>query len=208
MARHNTRFKAIAKAKNFCKKREFDIPADEQNFHCFTCGCRMHLNENCTKLIKVFLDGIKDLEQNALLLWNRCVVLKKRDKLIETASAIRQPKAVDDQKLKTLQADFNEMTKTISTEVVLSEMPPLPSISKHIEIPKPEPIKLCGVRIHGVVESTAKAPREKNEHDMSQIHKMLTFMDIDCKITDVKWLGTCQEEENRIILLQVPNNYH
>ena len=162
----------------------------------------MHLNENCTKLIKVFLDGIKDLEQNALLLWNRSVVLKKRDKLIETASAIRQPKA--------LQADFNEMTKTISKEVVLSEMPPLPSISKHIEIPKPEPKKLGGVRIHGVVESTgtAKAPREKNEHDMSQIHKMLTFMDIDCEITDVKWLGTCQEEKDRTILLRVPNNYH
>ena len=64
-----------------------------------------------TQLSKVALDGIKELGENALRLCNLCVVLKKRDKLIETVSAIRQPEAVDDQNLKALQADFNEMKK-------------------------------------------------------------------------------------------------
>ena len=69
-----------------------------------------------------------------------CVVLKKRDKLIETANGIRQPEAVDDQMLKALQADFDEMKEIITEikEVVQSGKPPPPSLTKHIEIPKLE----------------------------------------------------------------------
>ena len=128
----------------------------------------MHINENCTKLSKVALDGIKELGQNALLLCNLCVILKKRDKLIESANASRQHEALDDQKLKALQADFNEMMKTTSEIKVIEKnaMPSPPSIPKQIEITKPEPKEL-----DGVAKSTAKSPRERN--DLSVIYNLL-----------------------------------
>ena len=134
-----------------------------------------------------------------------CVVLKKRDKLIETADGIRKPEAVDDQMLKALQADSNEMKEIITDikEVVQSGKPPTPSVTKHIEIPKLESKQMDGIRVLGVAESIAETPREKNEHNVSEIYKMMTFMDIDCEITNIKRLGTYQEDKNRTILLRL-----
>ena len=78
---------------------------------------------------------------------------------------------------------------------------------KHIEFPEPEPKKMDRIRICGVAESTAKTPREKNEHNISEIQKMLTFMEIN-EIQKMLTFMESKEDKKRTILLQVPNNYH
>ena len=79
----------------------------------------MDLNEKCTQLNKTAILGTKELGQNALLIWNNCVSLKIRDKLIETASKIQHQAPIEDKNLKSLQTEVNDIKKT-TTELKVS----------------------------------------------------------------------------------------
>ena len=128
---NRTRLQSALDSLSYCLLCNKEIPAHEEDFHCFTCGCRMHLNEKCTQLSKTAILGIKELGQNALLICNNCVALKKRDKLIETASKIQQQAPIEDKKFKSLQTELNDIKEAITDLKVSSEQkssePPKPS---------------------------------------------------------------------------------
>ena len=177
-----------------CKK---DIPAKKEHFHCFTCGCRMHLNEKCTQLIKTAILGIEELGQNALLICNNCVTLKKCDKLIGTASKNQQQAPIEDKKFKSLQTEVNDIEKAITGLKVSFEQ-------KSSEPPKPSaPIiktKNTGkefdkIGTRGLQESDAESARERNERDRREVKAMLNFLEIDCEITELRRIG--QQQVNR-----------
>ena len=172
-----------------CKK---EIPANEEDFHCFICGCRMHLNEKCAQLNITATLGINELGQNALFICNKCVTLKKRDKLIETHPNFnsRRPlriKCSSRYKLKVL----NDIEEALTDLKVFFEQnssePPKSSapIIKTTNAAK----KSDGIRIRGLRESDAESARERNEKDMIETKAMLNFVQIDCEITDLRRIG-------------------
>ena len=88
---HNrARPQTSGEARRFDQTCSQDIPFHEENFRCLISRC-IHLTSNCTNLSEKALSGIRELGENALVLRNACGGLKKRDKLIETASWIQQP---------------------------------------------------------------------------------------------------------------------
>ena len=88
--------------------------SDEIDFHCFSCGLTFHLIKNCTALSDAVLVGVKELGNNAVLMCSNCVAMKQRDRIIEIASKIQQPK--EDKHLKTLQTEISE------TKIAILEM--------------------------------------------------------------------------------------
>ena len=194
---------------SYCQTCNKEISANEEDFHCFTCGCRMHLNEKCTQLSKTAISGIKELGQNALLICNNCVALKKRDKLIETACKIQQQAPIEDKKFKSLQTEVNDIKKAItdlkvSFEQMSSEPPKLsPPIIKTTNTAK----EFDGIRIRGLQESDAEGARERNEKDMSEVKAMLNFLEIDCEITELRRIGQ-QGNRNRTLVFKVANRWH
>ena len=165
-----------------------EIPTNEEDLDCFTCGYMMHLNEKCTQLSKTAILGIKELRQNALLICNNCVALKKPDKLIETASKIQQQAPIEDKKLKSLQTEVNDNKKAITDLKVSFEQkssePPKPSapIIKTTNTAK----DFDGIRIRGLQKSDAESARERNEKDMSEVKATLIFLEVDCEITELR----------------------
>ena len=106
------------------------------------------------------------------------LLLKKRDKLIETASKIQQQAPIEDKKFKSLQTEVNDFKKAI-TDLKLSfeqksSEPPKPSapILKTTNTAK----EFDRIRIRGLQESDAKSARERNEKDMSEVKDMLNFL--------------------------------
>ena len=182
---------------SYCLTCNKEISANEEDFHCFTCGCRMHLNEKCTQLGKTAILGIKKLCQNALLICNNCVAPKKCDKLIETASKIQQQAPIEDKKFKSLQTEVNDIKKAITNLKVSFEQKlkeprePSPPINKTTNTAK----EIDGIRIRGLQESDAESARERNEKDISEVKAMLNFLEIDCEITEQRRIG--QQQVNR-----------
>ena len=71
----------------------------------------MHFNEKCAQLSKTATLGIKERGRNAILICNNCVALKKRDKLIETASKIQQQAPIEDENFMSLQTEVKILGK-------------------------------------------------------------------------------------------------
>ena len=167
-----------------CKK----IPANDEVFHCFTCGCRIRLYQKCTQLSKTATLAINELGQNALLIYINCVTFKTRDKLIETVSKIQQQAPIEDKKLKSLQTVVNDIKKAItdlkfSFEQNSSEPPkPSASIIKTTNTAK----EFDGIRLRGSQEGDAESARERNEKDMSEVKTTLNFLEMDCEISELR----------------------
>ena len=69
------------------------------------------------------------------------------------------------------------------------------------------PEELDGIRIRGIPESTEKEARVRQEHDLAEVQKLLTHMEVNAIIGDVIRLGRYNENKTRTILLKVPNAY-
>ena len=183
---HKTRLKSATDAakegKKFCK---FEISADEVDFHCFSCGVNFHLTKGCTSLNDAALLGVKELGNIALLLCNDCVAQKQRDRIIESAAKTQKPK--DDKQLKCLQTEVTEIKKAISELKESFVKQPIlkqthhPTPKKNVQAETPE-----GIRVRGVPESTSKLARERNENDMKEISDLMTFLSVECEITEIK----------------------
>ena len=212
---HKTRLKSASDAakegQKFCKTGKFEIFADEVDFHCFSCGVNFHLTKGCTALNDAVLLGVKELGNNALLLCNDCVAQKQRDWIIESAAKIQQPK--DDKQLKSLQIEVTEIKKAKSELKESFVKQPIPK-QTHIGAGHPTPKKTVeaetpeGIRVRGVRESTSKLARERNEHDMKEISDLMTFLSMECEITEIKRIGPYQEGRARTIVFTVANKFH
>ena len=64
-----------------------------------------------------------------------------------------------------------------------------------------------GIRVRGVPENASKLARERNEYDMKDISN-LTFLSIECEITELKRIGPYQEGRARTIVFTVANKVH
>ena len=57
-------------------------------------------------------------------------------------------------------------------------------------------------------ESTRKLARERNEHETKEISDLMTFLSIECEITEIKRIGPYQEGRVRTIVFRVANKFH
>ena len=78
-----------------------------------------------------------------------------------------------------------------------------PTPKKTVKVETPE-----GIRIRGVPESTSKLARERTEHDIKEISDLITFLSIECEITEIKRIGPYQEGKARTIVFTVANKFH
>ena len=205
---HATRLKSASEMINACQTCQAEIPADEEMFACFTCGCKMHLSEKCTKLSKTAIEGIKALGQNALLLCNLCITLKKRDRLIEAGTKLQQSAPAEDKRLKSLQSEVNEIKKALDEikETVTSN--PTAGQNNVGTAPGPEIVparQAKGIRVRGIPESNAKSALQRQQHDMHEIKEMLNHMELECDITEVRRIGQQQQDRKRTVIFEVSN---
>ena len=65
-----------------------------------------------------------------------------------------------------------------------------------------------GIRVRAVPESTSKLARERYEHDMKEISNLMTFLLIQCEITEIKRIGPYQEGRAWTIVFTVAIKFH
>ena len=183
--------------------------------HCFVCGCRMHLTKNCTGLSEAAVNGVLAIGKNALLLCNKCIEEKRHEKLAQSAHVNTVSNEHQESQMKNLETEMTDPKKTVyEIKTLLTRKPPdsgQPAqnslITKSQEkMPKP-PEELDGIRIRGIPESTEKEARVRQEHDLVEVQKLLTHMEVNAIIGDVIRLGRYEENKTRTILLKVPNAY-
>ena len=175
----------------------------------------MHLNEDCTGLSEAAVNGVPALGKNALLICNKCVEEKRQDNLTQAAHEITTSKELRDTQTKTLENKMTDLKKTVtkiktllSTKQPDSNYPSQPSSIASRQKPPPKPAEeLDGIRLRGIPESTKKEARLRQEHDLAEVQKVLTHMEVNASIGDVIRLGRYDENKIRTILLKVPNAY-
>ena len=64
---------------------------------------------------------------------------------------------------------------------------------------------LTSIRMRGIPESKEKNPRMRQEHDLPEVQKILSHLDVETEIGDIVRLGKYDENKRRTILLKVPN---
>ena len=119
------------------------------------------------------------------------LLLKKRDKLIKTASKIQQQAPIEDKKFKSLQTEVNDIKEAITDLKVFSEQKSskLPKLSPPIIKTTNNAKEFHGIRIRGLQESDAESARERNEKDLSEVKALLNFLEIDCEIAELRRKG-------------------
>ena len=173
----------------------------------------MHLNEDCTGLSEAAVNGEPALGINALLICIKCVEEKRQDILTQAAHETTTSKKLRVIQMKTLENEMTDLKKTVtktllSTKQPDSDYPTQPSsIASRQKLPPKPAEELDGIRIRGIPESTEKEARLRQEHDLADVQKVLTHMDVNASIGDVIRLGRYDENKIRTILLKVPNAY-
>ena len=175
----------------------------------------MHLNEECTGLSEAAVNGVPALGKNALLICNKCVEEKRQDNLTQAAYETTTSKELQKTQMKTLENEMTDLKKTVTEIKTLlsTKQPDSDCPTQHSSIAsrqKPPPKhaeELDGISIRGVPESTEKEARLRQEHDLAEIQKVLTHIDVNASIGDVIRLGRYDENKIRIFLLKVPNAY-
>ena len=132
---------------------------------------------------------------------NSCVVLNKREKLVYSATKLQQVALADDERLKTVQKEVNENQKAGSEikETVIA-------ITRAVENAVNKPVVEQAIieapaeksnRLKGVSECSSRNAWEKQRDYMKEIKQMLAFMNVDCKITELRRLGPQQKKNKK-----------
>ena len=175
----------------------------------------MHLTKNCTGLSEPAVNGVLAIGKNALLLCNKCIEEKRHEKLAQPAHVNTVSNEHQESQMKNLETEMTDLKKTVSgIKTLLTKKPPdsgqpaqnSPITKSQEQMPKP-PEELDGIRIRGIPESTEKEARVRQEHDLAEVQKLLTQMEVKAIIGDVIILGRYEENKTRTILLKVPNAY-
>ena len=201
MSKHNTRNR-VKSISDSCFTCDEKILKNESSFDCFVCGCRMHLTKNCTGLSEAAVNGVLAIGKNALLLCNKCIEEKRHEKLAQSAHVNTVSNEHQESQMKNLETEMTDIKKTVSEIKTLLQNSPITKSQE--QMPKP-PEELDGIRIRGIPESTEKEVRQ--EHDLAEVQKLLTHMEVNAIIGDVIRLGRYEENKTRTILLKVPNAY-
>ena len=175
----------------------------------------MHLNEDCTGLSEAAVNGVSALGKNALLICIKCVEEKRQDNLTQAAHETTTSEELRETQMKTLENDMTDLKKTVieiktllTTKQPNSDYPTQPSSIASRQKPPPKPAEeLDGICIRRIPESTEKEARLRQEHDLAEVQKVLTLMDVNASFGDVIRLGRYGENKTRTILLKVPNAY-
>ena len=135
--------------------------------------------------------------------------------MTQAAHETTTSKELRETQMKTLENELTDLKKTVteiktllSTKQPDSDYPTQPSSIASRQKPPPKPAEeLDGIRIRGIPESTEKEARLRQEHDLAEVQKVLTHMDVNASIGDVICLGRYDENKISTILLKVPNAY-
>ena len=135
--------------------------------------------------------------------------------MAQAARETTTSKELRETQMKPLENEMTDLKKTVTEIKTLlttkqpdSDYPTQPSSIASRQKPPPKPAEeLDGIRMRGIPESTVKEARLRQEHDLAEVQKVLTHMDVNASIGDVIRLGRYDENKTRTILLKVPNAY-
>ena len=135
--------------------------------------------------------------------------------MTQAAHETTTSKELRETQMKTLENEMTDLKKTVTKIKTLlatkqpdSDYPTQPSlIASRQKLPPKPAEELDAIRTRGIPESTEKEARLRQEHDLREVQKVLTHMDVNASIGDVIRLGRFDENNTRTILLKVPNAY-
>ena len=169
----------------------------------------MHFNENCTLLIETALKDIVALGQNVLLLCNTCVGENKKENIAKLLQQLIPNKTGQ---ILSIEKDFEELKQTLSEikDYMKEKQDQAVQGKSNVESSLPQRKTLTaegqnGIRIRGIPQLKEKDPRMRQEHDLSEVQKILAHLDVETEIGDIVRLGKYDENTRRTILLKVPN---
>ena len=139
----------------------------------------MHLNETGTLLNETALKGIVALGQNVLLLCNTCVGENKEENI---AKLLQQPIPNKTEQILSIEKDLGELKQTVSEiKDYMKEKQDQPAQEKSNVVSPlrqkktPTAEDLTGIRIRGIPELKEKDPRMRQEHELSEVQKILVI---------------------------------
>ena len=109
-----------------CKTCKQKIGQEEQTFFCVACKGHMHLGPTCTGFSNVALNGIREIEANAMFLCNKCVDNNERDFFIKS----RMKQKMDDQleslnveeQMSRMKQKIDDQVKSLNIEKKLTKL--------------------------------------------------------------------------------------
>ena len=192
-----------------CKTCKKPITNKSQIFNCIACGDVMHMTKTCTGISETAILGISEISQNVLLLCNCCVGNNRKESMINDLMQTRP--SIAETKLNEIAEQFSTFKQEIdSLKQKIDETSKKPQNRNEPKQPalnKPES-SYNGIRIRGLLELGSKSSRDRHEHDLEEVNKLLAFLTVEAKITDLKRLGKYEEGKRpRTIVVNVSNEW-
>ena len=173
---------------------------EDDVFCCLVCNTTLHRTPSCTEFSAALLRELKDVKNNFLTLCSTCADRGKSDWVIAKCNEQKTEDSI-------MQAVFTSQVKPIHEAVVaLSE-----SVKRSVPANSPEPkarrtheqnqrpaqSEMLGIRIRCIPESTVADQRKKIESDLAEVKKVITFLGLQCTVTDTV------ENKTRTIIARV-----
>ena len=199
MSPHNTRAR-LKSTSDCCLTCNENFQYNESSFDCFACACRLHLHltKNCTSLNETASKGISALGKNCFLLCNLCVS-EKRDQITTTQSNESQNTQMEylESELVKLKKNVTELKSILMKNETRTASPRQSDVSQREEKLPPRTEELDGIRICGIPELKEKNGRLRNEHDYSEVQKILSHLEVNAEIGDIVRLGQYEEKKTQ-----------
>ena len=127
--------------------------------------------------------------------------MDKREKLVYSATKLQQVALADDERLKTVQKEVNENQKA-GSEIKETVIAITRAVENAVNKPVVEQAIIeapaeKGNGLKGVSECSSRNAWEKQRDYMKEINQMLPFMNVDCKITELRRLGPQQKKNKK-----------
>ena len=211
---------------NSCKAK---ISNREAIFNCVGCGLSLHMKPECVGISNQANIGLMEISQNILTFCNDCVKNNQKDKVLykiashqDDSSTSHLAEKVENEIKSTAKNHGDQMQKVLEVvdeikgkiSTIGSEMKKAPTVPEpnnpktRVPTKKQANKENCdGIRLRGIPEMDSENARERLEDDTAQVADILSFLQIECPITDLKRIGPFDKDKTRTIVIKLANEH-
>ena len=200
-----------------CKTCSTNIEAKSAIFHCVACDECMHLTKKCTGMSQDAIIGISSIMQNVLLIRQKCLELKKKDKILDVFVSSRTDKTMRDLKQEVVEIRgkaklTGNQLKEIKSAIEIKSVQPSPAEPKPVDALQTQRKILKkeyydNIRFRGIPELNSTNSRDRCEHDLKEVKAIAKHLRVTCNVTDLKRLGKYQEVKSRTLVVKIDSDY-
>ena len=200
-----------------CKTCSTNIEAKSAIFHCVACVERMHLTKKYTGMSQDAINGISGIMQNVLLIRQKCLELKKKDKILDVIVSSRTDETIRELKQEVVEIKgeaklIGNQLKENKSDIGIKSVQPSPAEPKPVDVPQTQRKILkkeyCdGIRFRGIPELVSTNSRDRYEHDFKEVKAVAKHLRVTCNVTDLKRLGKYQERKSRSLVAKIYSDY-